>query len=57
MNTRGVCTLPARLRTLLGLKEGDLMEFEVIRVFRPETTASNTEATDESAPAREGAFA
>lgn len=36
---RGTVTLPADVRDILGVKEGDLVEFEILRVVRKDAQA------------------
>ena len=50
VNERGVLTLPNDVREALGVEEGDIVEFEVLRVVkkRPDLTSDETVPTPKS---------
>lgn len=54
INERGTVTLPVEVREVLSLEEGDIVEFEVLRIARkanapsPKTAAGNAATTAET---------
>lgn len=51
---RGVVTLPAEVREVLDVDEGDIVEFEVLRVVKKGKKASGTAPTPATEPAKKG---
>ncbi len=46
VNERGVVTLPTEIREALGVEEGDIVEFEVLRIARKGRGNTATGAVD-----------
>lgn len=51
VSERGVVTLPTEIREALGVEDGDLVEFEVLRVVRKANPVSRPPAGTDPAPA------
>ena len=51
VSERGVVTLPTEIREALGVEDGDLVEFEVLRVVRKANPASRSTPLPTSSPA------
>lgn len=54
VNERGVVTLPAEVREALGVDEGDIVEFEVLRVVKKKGQAPNPDRLAAPADATRG---
>ncbi len=50
VNERGVVTLPNEVREALGVEEGDIVEFEVLRIARKSDAKSNKGAAAAPTP-------
>ena len=51
VSERGVVTLPTEIREALGVEDGDLVEFEVLRVVRKANPGSRPIPTPSPSPA------
>lgn len=54
VHTRGTMTLPNDIRTALSIAEGDIVEFEVHRVVRKNTSSSSSPSFPSNSPAPSG---
>lgn len=50
VNERGTVTLPAEIREVLGVEDGDIVEFEVLGVARKAKPAASKDASASPAP-------
>ena len=51
VNERGNVTLPAEVRAVLGIGEGDIVELEVVQVLRPRNHRETAQNVDMAAGA------
>lgn len=57
VNDRGVLTLPTEVREALGVEEGDIVEFEVLKVVKKASLRTSTNNKSDQEPSAQGGTA